>query len=74
MVLGYTFGGQLERAAAYNAGLPTIACAILIVATAALITLRLVRNHRWLISLQAGKGLPARHKETKAQEARAVGT
>ena len=55
MVLGYTFRGQFERLAAYSAGLPTVAVAILIAATAALITFRLLRNHRWLISLQAGK-------------------
>jgi membrane protein DedA with SNARE-associated domain len=50
MVLGYTFCGQLEDVAAYSAGLPTVAAAILIAATAALITFRLLRNHRWLIS------------------------
>jgi undecaprenyl-diphosphatase len=73
MVLGYTFCGQLEDVAAYSAGLPTVAAAILIAATAALITFRLLRNHRWGISLQAGKGLRAKHIETKTQEVRAVG-
>lgn len=73
MVLGYTFRGQFERVAAYCAGLPTIAGAVLIAATAALIIFRLLRNHRWLISLQAGRGLRAKHIRTKAQEARAGG-
>lgn len=72
MVLGYTFSGQLERVAAYSAELPTIAGAILIAAAAALISFRLLRNHR-LIPRRAGKGLRTKHIETKAQEARAVG-
>lgn len=73
MVLGYTFSGQSERVATYSAGLPTVSAAILIPATAALITLRLLRNSRWLISLPAVKRLRAKHTETKAQEVRAVG-
>lgn len=72
MVLGYTFSGQFERVSAYSAGLPTIVGAILIAAAAALMTFRLLRNHRWLISLRAGQRLRAKRIKTKTQEARAV--
>lgn len=73
MVLGYTFSGQFERVAAYRGGLPTIAGGILIAATTAFIAFRLLRNHGWLISLQAGKGLRSKDIEAKDEEVRAVG-
>jgi len=71
MMLGYTFSGQFERVATYGSELGPIGGAVSIAGAAAFIGFRLMRNHRGLVSLRAGKGSPAEHMETKAQEARA---
>lgn len=55
MGLGYVFGGQFARAAAFSSKLNTIPVVVLIVATAAFISFKIARAERRVITARAGE-------------------